>query len=82
MSVLIEMTGQRFGRLVVLAPAGSKYIGRASRAAWRYRCDCGRVIIVTGAHMREKMTRSCGCLGIEKRYGQRRIEKPARRAAT
>jgi len=68
MSKVVEMAGRRFGLLLVLAPAGSKYIGRASRAAWRCKCYCGTETIVVGAHLREGMTQSCGCLAVENLY--------------
>jgi hypothetical protein len=61
MSKLIEMSGLRFGKLVVTAPAGSKYLGRASRAGWWCRCDCGEMIAATGAKLREGKATSCGC---------------------
>jgi hypothetical protein len=60
-SLIIEMAGRRFGRLLVLAPAGCWYEGRARRAAWRCVCDCGNTITTTGARLREGTTRSCGC---------------------
>lgn len=41
----IDLTGRRFGRLVVLAPAGHVQFGNRMRA-WRCRCDCGVTITV------------------------------------
>jgi hypothetical protein len=70
MSALIDMTGQRFGRLVVIDRAGSALEGRAARATWRCDCDCGRTTVATGAHLREGNTQSCGCLQIEQDYGK------------
>ena len=58
---LIDITGQRFGRLTVLARAGSA----ASRALWRVRCDCRKETIVQGRHLRSGDIRSCGCLRAE-----------------
>jgi hypothetical protein len=60
-SLIIEMAGRRFGRLLVLAPAGCWYEGRARRAAWRCVCDCGNGYTTTGAQLREKRVVSCGC---------------------
>jgi hypothetical protein len=60
-SLIIEMAGRRFGRLLVLSPAGCWYEGRARRAAWLCRCDCGATITTTGARMREGTKVSCGC---------------------
>lgn len=53
-----NITGQRFGRLVVVARAGS----RGDRAAWACRCDCGSETSVTGVNLRSGSTHSCGCL--------------------
>lgn len=53
----LQLTGQRFGKLVVINPAEN--VGR--RTAWRCRCDCGREITVTTSHLREGHTTSCGC---------------------
>jgi hypothetical protein len=60
-----DMSGQRFGRLVVVG-----YVGRAAGAQrahkWACRCDCGAALDVCGAHLRAGATRSCGCLQREK----------------
>jgi hypothetical protein len=71
MSKMIDMTGRQFGKLTVTGYAGSKYRGRASRASWHCRCDCGNETIATGAHLREGDIRSCGCWRDESRYGRR-----------
>lgn len=57
----VELTGQRFGRLTVIAFAGTT---PAQRALWRCQCDCGTSCIVQGKLLRRKRmpTRSCGCL--------------------
>ncbi len=53
----LNLTGQRFGKLIVLAPAEN--IG--SRTAWRCRCDCGQEAIVTTMRLRDGHRTSCGC---------------------
>lgn len=53
----VDLTGQRYGRLTVLAPAEN--IG--SRTAWLCRCDCGRETVVKTHHLRSGHTKSCGC---------------------
>lgn len=60
---MIEMTGKRFGRLVVL-----EYAGRNSgnNSLWRCRCDCGNEITTTGTCLRLGMTKSCGCYAKER----------------
>jgi len=44
---------------VVIERAGSSQGGKAK---WRALCRCGNETITTGAHLRERMTKSCGCL--------------------
>ena len=53
----LDLTGQRFGTLTVLAPAAD--IG--SMTAWRCRCDCGKERVVMTGHLRDGHTTSCGC---------------------
>jgi hypothetical protein len=53
----IDMTGQRFGRLVVVSRAES----RNKRAMWNCVCDCGNKVVVAGKDMRDGKTKSCGC---------------------
>jgi hypothetical protein len=54
MPELIDITGQRFGRLVVLSYAGNGH--------WNCRCDCGSVVAPLGFHIRHGLSKSCGCL--------------------
>lgn len=62
MSKLIDLTGQRFGRLTVIERAGKTPQGRAK---WKCKCDCGKVVNVTGTNLRTGETTSCGCFGVE-----------------
>ena len=59
--VEIDITGDHYGQLTVLARAGAA----ASHARWRVRCDCGKERDVSGPHLRSGNTRSCGCLRAE-----------------
>ncbi|MTV82564.1 AP2 domain-containing protein [Lactobacillus sp. CRM56-3] len=59
-SRLIDLTGKRFGRLVVIKKAPSS--AKNGNARWLCRCDCGNQIIVDSQSLRRKSTRSCGCL--------------------
>jgi hypothetical protein len=51
----IDITGKRFGRLLVLSYVET----RGKSAWWLSRCDCGVEKIVTSAHL--KTSFSCGC---------------------
>lgn len=56
---LVDLTGQRFGRLVVIRRASLNIRGKP---AWDCRCDCGAHRTIPGAALRKRNTRSCGCL--------------------
>ena len=73
----IDLTGQRFERLVVTGRAPN--IG--DRTAWHVRCDCGVETIKLSLNLRSGVTRSCGCLmrDAERERGRRR--RAARRTA-
>lgn len=58
MSKLIDLTGRRFGRLVVVERAENSADGRAR---WLCRCDCGQSKTVLGEHLKKGRTKSCGC---------------------
>lgn len=60
----LELTGQRFGKLIVLAPAEN--VG--SRTAWLCRCDCGQETVVKTQRLRNGRTVSCGCVGTGKGF--------------
>jgi len=61
MSDLIDLSGQRFGRLTVLERTSA----RRTEARWLCRCDCGKTVVVRGHMLRRGDTRSCGCLRVE-----------------
>lgn len=56
----IELTGKRFGRLIVLERDSSPKKERG--ACWLCRCDCGEHTIVPSISLRKGSTQSCGCL--------------------
>lgn len=58
MSRLIDLTGRRFGKLVVLERSGS----RSNNACWLCQCDCGNRKVVCGVELRRGEAKSCGCL--------------------
>lgn len=79
---VIDLTGQKFGRLTVIdlaPPHVTKGGQRLTR--WRCVCDCGKVGLFRSSALRRGETRSCGCLvkdamearakdEIGKRYGR------------
>ena len=56
----IEHVGQRFYRLLVIAPA-EQQTGEATM--WLCRCDCGREVPVRGSNLRSGNSKSCGMCG-------------------
>jgi len=58
-----ELTGQRFGKLLVKECVGRHEKSRAK--LWRCLCDCGSETIVESSSLVTGNTRSCGCLRIE-----------------
>lgn len=55
----VDMTGQRFGRLVALRRVASDGAGRAR---WACRCDCGNDAIYLRSVLIRGEAKSCGCL--------------------
>ena len=55
----IDLTGQRFGRLLVLYECGRSKDGCV---LWKCRCDCGNECVVRSDVLRNQRTQSCGCL--------------------
>ena len=55
---MIDMTGERYGRLTVL-----RFAGRASNghSQWLCKCDCGRETTVARSNLRTGKQVSCGC---------------------
>lgn len=54
----IDITGQRFGRLVALEYS---HTSKDKKAVWLCKCDCGNLCHATAKDMRSGNTQSCGC---------------------
>lgn len=63
MSLPVDLTGKKFGRLSAINRAGSDSTGVAM---WRFRCDCGNEIVARSNLVRRGHTQSCGCLQKER----------------
>ena len=68
MSRLIDLTGQKFGRLTVIKRAENK--GRS--VCWLCKCECGNSHIVRGYSLTSGASTSCGC------YGKEMVSKTSR----
>lgn len=75
---VIDITGQRFGRLIVISRAPGR---RGNSALWRCRCDCGGEIVTSGAALKSGQCRSCGCLASEAHREAFKTARKAREAA-
>lgn len=60
MGSLVDLTGLRFGRLVVTQR--SNYNDVYDKPLWDCKCNCGGKTTTRGWSLRSKATRSCGCL--------------------
>ena len=71
MGKLIDLTGQRFGRLTVIERAENKTTGQKPKTMWVCRCECGKVTAVTGYALRRGMAVSCGCKKIKHHFAHK-----------
>ena len=62
MGKLIDLTGQKFGRLTVLYRSKNpKY----KIPYWTCKCDCGNIVNVRSQSLRSGETKSCGCYKLD-----------------
>lgn len=54
----VDITGQRYGRLVALEYS---YTDTDNKAVWLCQCDCGNTHYARAKDMRNGNTKSCGC---------------------
>jgi hypothetical protein len=60
-----DLTGRRFGRLIVLEFAGSRRVGKrqSARRFWRCRCDHDdNIVEIRTDQLVDGIAQSCGCL--------------------
>jgi hypothetical protein len=61
MSIKLIKSGTRFGKLTVIKQAEGHKCKKTIHTMWKCLCDCGRVKIVRGNHLRSGHSKSCGC---------------------
>lgn len=54
----INLIGQHFGKLTVIAQAPSDSNG----TRWVCQCECGNIKTINGSSLKQGLTKSCGCL--------------------
>jgi hypothetical protein len=62
MSRFIDLTGKKFGRLLVLS---FDHKGKDGTTFWRCKCDCGKEKDVRSDCLTSGSTMSCGCLNVD-----------------
>lgn len=69
---LIDLTGQRFGRLTVLYRDKEKEKEKNNQTTfWRCKCDCGNEISLASGSLKGGRTNSCGCLSKDVRHNKK-----------
>ena len=54
----LDLTNERFGKLVAIEKAPS----RSGKTYWLCKCDCGTLKEIQTSHLTSKATQSCGCV--------------------
>jgi hypothetical protein len=65
-----KLVGERFDRLLVIAEAGRT---KHKSVLWTCLCDCGKTSEVSTNALRSENVRSCGCLMVEQRLKNVRL---------
>jgi hypothetical protein len=71
MSKLIDLTGQRFGRFIVLYREDFVKKSGKKETAYICKCDCGKTKKVAAYNLKNGHTQSCGCQSFENRIKAR-----------
>ncbi|MDT2909320.1 hypothetical protein [Lactococcus lactis] len=69
MSKIIDLTGQRFGKLIAIEKTNKRSSGGG--IIWRCRCDCGNEKNVVSGNLTSRHVRSCGCFQKHDKIGHR-----------
>ena len=78
MGNIIDLTGLKFGKLIVVGFAGQDNYGHCK---WNCKCDCGGESVSLSSNLKSGKATSCGCINKEyenligKKYGRLIIKK-------
>ena len=61
MPTLKDLSGQTFGRMIVVDRAGTK----KTKVTWNCYCSCGKYTVKTGSDLKSGRSNSCGCIRAE-----------------
>ena len=67
----IDMTGRKYGRLTAI---GLDRIENG-HTFWKFRCDCGKTVVIDGWGARSGKIKSCGCFNAERIKKQRKFNE-------
>lgn len=59
--VCVDVTGQRFGKLVAIEPTDKRESAKGGSVVWKCRCDCGAITYTSVHSLKRLHTTSCGC---------------------
>lgn len=62
MGKFIDLSGQKFNRLIVIKREENN---KDNGSMWQCSCDCGNTTSVSGYNLRSNRIKSCGCLKLE-----------------
>jgi len=62
MSESIDITGQKYGKLLVLSQDKDRKDGKYFTRFWNCKCDCGTLVCVRQGNLRTGNTTNCGCV--------------------
>lgn len=57
----INLVGKRFSKLTVIQQSNNN---ESNKTTWLCRCDCGNEKTICGGDLKNRRTKSCGCLRI------------------
>lgn len=62
MGKFVDLTGLRFGKLLVLSREETKIQpSKQRKTMWRCKCDCGNEVVVAATHLKSGHSQTCGC---------------------
>lgn len=61
MAKVVDISGKKFGRLTVIRKVPRPLNLKSSNARWECICDCGKIVNVISANLRNGTSSSCGC---------------------
>ena len=65
MNALVDLTGQKFGRLSVSRVTPKR---DGNNVVFECQCDCGNTVFVAGDKLKKGNNKSCGCLKVDRLY--------------